>query len=98
MSLKTFGPVDDNVRQQIDACQQAEDRAPAVLCADNHLGYCVPEDNTEILTRRGWLPSHLVQVGDWTIGYDRSICRTRWTRITSIYRGRHDTVRIGHSH
>jgi len=40
--LKTFGPVEDNVRAQIDSCQRAEDNAPAVLCADNHLGYSMP--------------------------------------------------------
>lgn len=42
MSLKMFGPVDDNVLAQIQACQLAEDGAPAVLCADNHLGYSMP--------------------------------------------------------
>lgn len=42
MSLVTFGPVDDNVRSQIAACQAIEDDAPAVLCADNHLGYSMP--------------------------------------------------------
>lgn len=42
MSLHTFGPVDDNVRQQMTQCQQAEDGALAVLCGDNHLGYSMP--------------------------------------------------------
>jgi tRNA-splicing ligase RtcB len=42
MSLVSFGPVDDNVRQQIEQCQRVEDGAPAVLCADNHLGYSMP--------------------------------------------------------
>lgn len=37
-----FGPVEDNVRQQIDNCRNAEPDAPAVLCADNHLGYSMP--------------------------------------------------------
>ena len=40
--LVTFGPVEEPVLQQIRACQQVEDAAPAVLCADNHLGYSMP--------------------------------------------------------
>jgi tRNA-splicing ligase RtcB len=40
--IKLFGPVDDNVMQQITRCQEAEDGARAVLCADNHLGYSMP--------------------------------------------------------
>lgn len=40
--LKTFGPVDENVLAQIESCQRAEADAPAVLCADNHLGYSMP--------------------------------------------------------
>src|SRR5262245_39442158 len=38
----TFGPVEEAVREQIEACQAVEDAAPAVLCADNHLGYSMP--------------------------------------------------------
>jgi tRNA-splicing ligase RtcB len=41
-SLVTFGPVEEPVLQQIRACQQVEAAAPAVLCADNHLGYSMP--------------------------------------------------------
>jgi tRNA-splicing ligase RtcB len=40
--VKTFGPVDDNVREQIARCAEAEPGATAVLCADNHLGYSMP--------------------------------------------------------
>jgi tRNA-splicing ligase RtcB len=40
--IVTFGPVEEPVRQQIEACQQIESGAPAVLCADNHLGYSMP--------------------------------------------------------
>ena len=47
--IMTFGPVEDLVREQMTNCQQAEDGALAVLCADNHPGYvtccrlrCVP--------------------------------------------------------
>jgi tRNA-splicing ligase RtcB len=40
--LVTFGPVEDPVLKQIEACQRIEDASPAVLCADNHLGYSMP--------------------------------------------------------
>lgn len=40
--LVVFGPVEDVVREQIVRCQQAEPGAPAVLCADNHIGYSMP--------------------------------------------------------
>lgn len=42
MKLVTFGPVEALVLQQIENCRQIEDGAPAVLCADNHLGYSMP--------------------------------------------------------
>ena len=38
--LTTFGPVDDNVRAQIERC--SIHALAAVLCADNHLGYSMP--------------------------------------------------------
>jgi tRNA-splicing ligase RtcB len=39
--LKTFGPVDDRAKQQIERCAQRD--APfAVLCADHHVGYSQP--------------------------------------------------------
>lgn len=40
--MKTFGPIEDNVRAQITRCQAAEEGARAVLCADCHLGYSMP--------------------------------------------------------
>lgn len=40
--VKIFGPADDNVLAQIGRCQAVEPDAPAVLCADNHLGYSMP--------------------------------------------------------
>jgi len=40
--LVTFGPVEAPVLKQIEACQQVEDASPAVLCADNQLGYSMP--------------------------------------------------------
>jgi tRNA-splicing ligase RtcB len=42
VSLTTFGPVDERVLTQISACQAVEPGAPAVLCADSHLGYSMP--------------------------------------------------------
>ncbi len=41
-NLVHFGPVEDAVRDQMTACQRAEDTSRAVLCADNHLGYSMP--------------------------------------------------------
>lgn len=40
MNLKTFGPVDDRARQQIERC--AVEAPFAVLCADHHPGYSQP--------------------------------------------------------
>lgn len=40
--LVTFGPVEAPVLQQIENCRMVEAGAPAVLCADNHLGYSMP--------------------------------------------------------
>jgi tRNA-splicing ligase RtcB len=40
--LKVFGPAEPAVLEQIDACRRVERDAPAVLCADNHVGYSMP--------------------------------------------------------
>lgn len=40
--LTTFGPIEDNVLQQINTCIDAGDAEYAVLCGDNHLGYSQP--------------------------------------------------------
>jgi tRNA-splicing ligase RtcB len=42
VSLVTFGPVEAPVLEQIENCRRVESGAPAVLCADNHLGYSMP--------------------------------------------------------
>jgi uncharacterized protein YukE len=58
---------------------------------------CVPLD-TAILTRRGWLKHDEVQVGDQTIGYNRTLGRSEWTRIERVVH--HDDaplVRLGNS-
>jgi len=41
-SMKIFGPAEDRVQAQLARCQAIEKDAPAVLCADNHLGYSMP--------------------------------------------------------
>jgi tRNA-splicing ligase RtcB (3'-phosphate/5'-hydroxy nucleic acid ligase) len=41
-SMKIFGPAEERVQAQLARCQAIEDDAPAVLCADNHLGYSMP--------------------------------------------------------
>jgi tRNA-splicing ligase RtcB len=40
--MKIFGPSDPGSRAQLERCQDAEPGAPAVLCADHHLGYSMP--------------------------------------------------------
>lgn len=42
IAMKTFGPVEENARVQLERCQQAEEGSAAVLCADHHLGYSMP--------------------------------------------------------
>jgi len=56
-----FGPVEDAVRQQIAACQAVEEDAPAVLCADNHLGYSMPI---------GGVVGYEAHVSPSAVGYD----------------------------
>ena len=40
--MKIFGAHDAATIQQLERCAAAEDGAPAVLCADGHLGYSMP--------------------------------------------------------
>jgi tRNA-splicing ligase RtcB len=40
--LTIFGQHDEGTRQQLERCAAAEEGAPAVLCADGHLGYSMP--------------------------------------------------------
>ena len=40
--MKVFGPADPASEAQLVRCQQVEPDAPAVLCADHHLGYSMP--------------------------------------------------------
>ena len=49
-------------------------------------GYrCVPQDDSEILTRAGWRRHDQVQVGDETLGFDPESGGTRWTKILSVH-------------
>ena len=41
-SMRIFGQHDEATIQQLERCAAAEDGAPAVLCADGHLGYSMP--------------------------------------------------------
>src|SRR5205809_3170696 len=40
--VKIFGQHDQATVEQLERCAAAEDGAPAVLCADGHLGYSMP--------------------------------------------------------
>ena len=42
MNLKTFGVVEDDVMKQMTVAMEKMNGNYGVLCADNHLGYCVP--------------------------------------------------------
>ena len=42
MNIKTFGPVDERSRRQLETCMQAGDAEWGVLCADHHPGYSQP--------------------------------------------------------
>lgn len=41
-SIRVFGPADEAAYAQLARCQEPEPAAPAVLCADHHLGYSMP--------------------------------------------------------
>lgn len=48
--------------------------------------FCVPLE-AEILTGRGWLKHSDVRIGqDYTLGYDPTLKRNRWTMITAVNR------------
>ncbi len=59
LKLTTFGPVEDNVRAQIERC--SSQALAAVLCADNHLGYSMPIGGAVAY------PNHVSPSG---VGYD----------------------------
>src|SRR5436190_24039798 len=40
--MKIFGDHDEGTVQQLARCAAVEEGAPAVLCADGHLGYSMP--------------------------------------------------------
>jgi tRNA-splicing ligase RtcB len=42
MNIKTFGPVDERSRAQLERCMTAGDADYGVLCADHHPGYSQP--------------------------------------------------------
>jgi tRNA-splicing ligase RtcB (3'-phosphate/5'-hydroxy nucleic acid ligase) len=42
MEIKTFGPVDERSRRQLETCMKAGDADFGVLCADHHPGYSQP--------------------------------------------------------
>jgi uncharacterized protein YukE len=58
---------------------------------------CVPLETT-VMTHRGWLKHHEVQVGDQTIGYNPSTGRSEWTTVTRVvHHADAALVRIGNS-
>lgn len=43
--IQTFGVVEGKVIKQMQSAMEKANAAYGVLCADNHLGYSVPEVN-----------------------------------------------------
>lgn len=61
---------------------------------------CVPTDNTQIFTKRGWLTYDQVRVGDQTLGFDDSSGNRKliWTTVTAVHVYKdQDVFRYGHS-
>jgi len=57
--------------------------------------FCVPEDGTEILTRRGWLAHDQVRAGDETLGRNPGTGLLEWTPVTGVQHfGEAELVRI----
>lgn len=63
------------------------------------VNFCVPEDGTEILTRRGWLRHDQVKAGDQTIGYNFQTGLSEWTPVLGVeHFGEADVVQLGNKH
>jgi hypothetical protein len=57
--------------------------------------FCVPEDDTQILTRRGWLAHDEVRAGDETMGRNPETGLLEWTPVTAVeHFGESELVRI----
>lgn len=59
------------------------------------VGFCVDEQ-TEILTRRGWLTHDEVRVGDESLAIDPDTGEASWQSIQSVYRERFDGIPMVH--
>ena len=90
------GDVDPRAVEQLRRCAAAGDAVAAAICADGHVGYCVPLD-TEILTKRGWLRHDQVEVGDETIALHPRTGLSVWSPITAIHHGHDEVLRLAHS-
>ena len=63
------------------------------------VNFCVPEEGTEILTKRGWLRHDQVRAGDQTIGYNFVTGLSEWTLVQEVeHFGEADVVRLGNKH
>lgn len=69
-------------------------RGPRTHFAGSPGCLCLPVDNTEILTRRGWLGASEVKIGDETLGYDDGVLQ--WTEVTGkvLYEEPQELVKV----
>src|SRR5918997_1465336 len=73
MEIKTFGPVDERSRKQLETCMKAGDADFGVLCADHHPGYSQPIEGA--IAYEGYIsPSG--------VGYDIA-CIATGSRVTT---------------
>lgn len=88
-----FPPTEENIRKIMARAMQESGGDPNAV---NNWD-CVDEE-TRILTRRGYLKHDEVEVGDETLAYNPETGRLEWTRITRVVHYEDArTVRIGHS-
>lgn len=74
--IKTFGPIEEQVQQQMDACLAGESGALGALMGDNHLGYSMPI---------GGVVGYAEHVSPSAVGYDIACgnCAVRTDRLAA---------------
>src|ERR671915_305327 len=75
MEIKTFGPVDERSRKQLETCMKAGDADFGVLCADHHPGYSQPIGGA--IAYEGYISPSGV---GWDIGCGNKAVRTDMKR------------------
>ena len=77
MKIKTFGPVDERSRAQLERCMSAGDAEFGVLCADHHPGYSQPIGGA--IAYEGFVsPSDLPTPAKYAIGAGSGVLLYSW--------------------